>query len=154
MKTEPNDRDIFRAYDWYAQHSDHVDEMVLLTNGEYPPSALSSFHFSCHLRSPRNDHRSACSYTTSRHPPFSHHQPFPVLCLPQCRVMAIATTRIERATLSKDELYRARVSAVVRIRLLDDIDKLRELLREQHDALDGGDCKPNLDERVKAVLNG
>ncbi len=38
MKTEPNDRDIFRAYDWYAQHSDHVDAIVRLENSEYPPS--------------------------------------------------------------------------------------------------------------------
>ena len=36
---------------------------------------------------------------------------------------------------------------------LDDIDELHKMLREQHDALDGGDCKPNLDERVKAVLD-
>ena len=38
MKTEPSDQDFFRACDWYAQHSDHVDSMVSLTNDEYPPT--------------------------------------------------------------------------------------------------------------------
>ena len=38
MKTEPNDQDILRAYDWYAKHADHVDGMVHLTNSEFPPS--------------------------------------------------------------------------------------------------------------------
>ena len=38
MKTEPNDQDFLKACDWYAQHSDHVDNMVSLARGEYSPS--------------------------------------------------------------------------------------------------------------------
>lgn len=42
MKTKPNDQDILRAYDWYAEHSNHVDSLTKgLTRSfvdEYPPS--------------------------------------------------------------------------------------------------------------------
>ena len=44
MKTEPNDQDVLRAYDWYAQHAEHVDEMVHLTNSEFPPSGSDCHH--------------------------------------------------------------------------------------------------------------
>ena len=37
MKSEPNNQDMFKAYDWYERHSSDIEWSVVFANGTYSP---------------------------------------------------------------------------------------------------------------------